>query len=142
MSQLTRDMLQITRCSNQFRNDYLAPYGLKTCPASYLTSIYRNPGISQDKLAKMIYIDKSNVARQTVILEEQGFLTRVASREDKRVMQLYLTQKGTELMPVIFEMYTKWSDLLTQDLTEAETQQLTELLAKIKIRATEWMEAR
>lgn len=142
MSQLTRDMLQITRCSSQFRNDYLAPYGLKSCHASYLTSIYRNPGISQDRLAKLIYIDKSNVARQTVILEEQGFLTRVASREDKRVMQLYLTQKGTELMPVIFEMYTKWSDLLTQDLTEEETQQLTALLARIKIRATEWMGAR
>lgn len=142
MSQLTRDMLQITRCSNQFRNDYLAPYGLKTCHASYLTSIYRNPGISQDRLAKQICIDKSNVARQTAILEESGFVTRTPSKEDKRVMQLYLTRKAEDLMPKIFEMYTQWSNLVTQDLTAEEIQQLTRLLARVKLRATEWMEAR
>ena len=135
-------MTEITRCGVDYRTEKLAPLGLKACHASYLLEICDEPGISQDKLAQRICINKSNVARQTVILEEQGFLTRVASKEDKRVMQLYLTQKGTDLMPVIFEMYTKWSDLLTQDLTEAETQQLTELLAKIKIRATEWMGAR
>ena len=142
MSDIIRDITEISSCGAQYRADNLSSLGLKGCHASYLSEICACPGISQDKLAQRICINKSNVARQTVILEEQGFLTRVASKEDKRVMQLYLTQKGTDLMPVIFEMYTKWSDLLTQDLTEAETQQLTELLAKIKIRATEWMGAR
>lgn len=142
MSQLTRDMLQITRCSTQFRSEYLAPFGLKSCHASYLTTLYRNPGISQDKLAKLIFIDKSNVARQTVALEADGYVIRTPSKEDKRVMQLYPTQKTLDTIPKIFEMYTKWSDFLTQDLTVEEFNLLTELLAKVKIRATEWMEAR
>ena len=94
MSQITRDMLQITRCSNQFRSEYLEPLGLKSCHASYLTTLFRNPGISQDKLAKLIFIDKSNVARQTVVLEAAGYVIRTPSKEDRRVMQLYPTQKN------------------------------------------------
>lgn len=142
MSQLTRDITQISRCSNQFRNEYLASMDLKSSHSSYLTQIIRTPGISQDKLAKLIYIDKSNVARQAAVLEEKGYITRVPSKEDKRVMQLFPTQKAVDALPQIHEMYLQWSQLLTQDLTEEEAAQLTQLLEKIKIRATEWMEAR
>ena len=142
MSQITRDMLQITRCSNQFRSEYLEPLGLKSCHASYLTTLFRNPGISQDKLAKLIFIDKSNVARQTVVLEAAGYVIRTPSKEDRRVMQLYPTQKTLDTIPKIFEMYTQWSDFLTQDLSPEEFDLLTDLLAKVKVRATEWMEAR
>ena len=142
MSQITRDMLHITRCSHQFRDDFLAPLGLKSFHASYLTTLYRNPGISQDKLAKLLFVDKSNVARQIAVLEDAGFVTRSTCKEDKRCMKLYLTQKGTDVIPTIFEMYTRWSDILTQDLSEEEFAQLTDLLAKVKVRAVEWLEAR
>lgn len=142
MSQITRDMIQITRCNHQFRDEYLAPMGLKSFHASYLVTLYRDPGISQDKLAKAILVDKSNVARQIAALEDAGFVTRSTCKEDKRCMKLYLTQKGLDVIPTIFEMYTQWSDLLTQDLTKEEFDQLTELLAKVKVRAVEWMEAR
>ena len=69
MSQITRDMIQITRCNHQFRDEFLAPMGLKSFHASYLVTLYREPGISQDKLAKAILVDKSNVARQIAALE-------------------------------------------------------------------------
>lgn len=142
MSQITRDMLRIIRSNTLFRNEYLEPMGLKSCHASYLTTLCSNPGISQDKLAKLIFIDKSNVARQTVALEEAGYVTRTPSKEDRRIMQLYPTQKALDTLPKIFEMYTQWNNILTQDLTEEECNQLSELLAKIKVRAAEWMEAR
>ena len=63
MSQIVRDMTEIARCGVQYRSDKLAPLGLKSCHASYLTEICENPGISQDKLARRICINKSNVAR-------------------------------------------------------------------------------
>ena len=76
MSQIIRDMTEIARCGAQYKADRLVPLGLKGCHASYLTEICANPGISQDQLAKRICINKSNVARQAVTLEEEGFLTR------------------------------------------------------------------
>ena len=70
MSQIIRDITEIARCGAQYRTEALAPMGLKACHASYLTEICAHPGISQDKLAARICINKSNVARQAAILEE------------------------------------------------------------------------
>ena len=142
MSQIIRNMLEITRCGVQYRSDNMAAMGLKSCHASYLTAICENPGISQDKLARMIYFNKSNVARQAAALEEEGFVRRVPSAADKRVMELYPTEKTLELLPKIQEMLTCWENCITSDLSEEEKELLTGLLRKMRARAGEYMEDR
>ena len=142
MSQIIKDITEITRCGSQYRLDYLAPMGLKACHASYLTEICAQPGISQDKLARLICINKSNVARQVAVLEEDGFITRRPSEADKRVMELYPTQKALDLLPQISDILKCWENCITKDLTEEEKTQLSFLLGKLKARATNYMEGR
>ena len=142
MSQIIRDITEISRCGVQYRSDKLAPLGLKSCHASYLTEICENPGISQDKLARRICINKSNVARQVAVLEEEGFITRVPSEADKRVMELYPTQKTMEMMPQLSETLLCWENCITKDLTDGERALLSELLVKMKARASLYMEDR
>ena len=142
MSQIIRDMLEISRCGVQYRSDYLAPMGLKSIHASYLTEICANPGISQDKLARLIYINKSNVARQVAVLEEEGFVRRVPSVADKRVMELYPTEKTLALLPQISQILSCWENCITCDLSEEEKDVLTALLRKMSIRAGRYMEDR
>lgn len=142
MSQIIKDITEITRCGSQYRLDYLTPMGLKACHASYLTEICAQPGISQDKLARIICINKSNVARQVAVLEEDGFITRRPSEADKRVMELYPTEKALALLPQISDILKCWESCITKDLTEDEKEQLSFLLAKLKVRATNYMEGR
>lgn len=142
MSQIIRDITELTRCGAQYRLDQLSPMGLKACHASYLTEICACPGISQDGLARRICINKSNVARQAAVLEEEGFITRTPSPADKRVMELYPTQKALDLLPQIQAILTRWEDCITGDLTEEEKDQISVLLAKMKIRAAAYMEDR
>ncbi len=142
MSQIIRDMLEISRCGVQYRSDYLAPLGLKSIHASYLTEICANPGISQDKLARLIFINKSNVARQVAVLEEDGYVRRVPSSADKRVMELYPTEKTLEILPRITEILACWEDCITHDLTEEEKELLTGLLGKMSARAGRYMDDR
>lgn len=141
MSQLIRDMTEITRCGAQYRADKLAPLGLKGCHASYLTEICACPGISQDRLSKRICINKSNIARQVAILEEEGFVIRQPSPADKRVMELYPTEKTLELMPEITEILNKWEDFLLADLSDAEVEQVHSVLQRMRDKASGWMEA-
>ena len=68
MSNIIRYISEISRCGAQFRSDSLSEMGLKACHSSYLTQICENPGISQDKLSRLICINKSNVARQVAAL--------------------------------------------------------------------------
>ena len=142
MSEIIRHMLEISRCGVQYRTDRLAPMGLKSCHASYLTEICACPGISQDKLARRIYINKSNVARQAAVLEEEGFITRTPSAVDKRVLELYPTEKALTLLPEIRAILLCWEDCIGSDLSEEEKEQLTALLAKMKVRAAAYMEER
>ena len=142
MSQIIRDMLEISRCGVQYRSDNLAEFGLKSIHASYLTEICANPGISQDRLAKLIFINKSNVARQVAVLEEDGFVRRVPSAADKRVMELYPTEKTLEILPRIHEMLLRWENCITHDLSEEEKELLTALLGKMSTRAARYMEDR
>jgi len=140
MPQIIKDITEIARCGAQYRNDNLAELNLKGSHASYLMEICRNPGISQDTLARRICINKSNIARQLAVLEEGGFVHRKSSQEDKRVMELYPTEKTLELMPRIRQILGQWSRYLTQDLTETEVELLEKILVSMKHRATVWME--
>ena len=139
MSQIIRDITEIVRCTTQFRSEMLAPLGLKSCHASYLIEICAHPGISQDQLAARICINKSNVARQAAILEEDGFVTRTPSQQDKRIMQLYPTQKTLDLLPSISPILRQWEACLTADVSEEELVILEKVLSRMKDKASEWV---
>lgn len=141
MSQLTRNILEIARCGNSSVQIPCAP-GPENLPCSYLLEICNHPGISQDQLANRICINKSNIARQAAALEEGGFITRRTSPEDKRVLQLYPTEKTLELLPQIRESLRGWEDYLTHGFTEEEVALLEGLLERAHQRAAQWVEAR
>ena len=140
MTQLVRDITEITRAGAEYKATNLAAYGLKGCHASYLSEICACPGISQDKLAQRICINKSNVARQAAILEEDGFITRTPSPTDKRIMQLYPTQKTLDLLPSISPILGQWEACLTADISDEEKALLEKLLSRMKDKASCWME--
>ena len=142
MSQIIRNITEIARCGAQYRTEMLAPMGLKACHASYLTEICTHPGISQDRLAARICINKSNVARQVAILEEDGFLIRTPSPQDKRIMQLYPTQKTLDLLPDIAPILSQWEACLTDDVSEEERAVLERILERMKDKASELVDGR
>lgn len=141
MDSIMRNIIEISRCCHQYRNAELEPYGLKSCHASYLLQISENPGISQDTLARLICVNKSNITRQLAVLEENGFVLRKPSETDKRAMSLYPTQKALDLLPQIRQIVQQWADYLLEDLTEDEIALMTKTLAAMKKRAGSWLEA-
>ena len=140
MPYIVKTMNEIVRCGMQYRNEKLAPFGLKSSHASYLLEICRSPGTSQDTLAKRICFNKSNIARQIAVLEEGGFVRRKPGAEDKRVMELYPTEKTLELMPQIRQVLRSWRSYLMEGLSEEEIAVLDKALTSMRSRAGDWME--
>lgn len=140
MPYIVKTMNEIVRCGMQYRNEKLVPFGLKSSHASYLLEICRSPGISQDTLAKRICFNKSNIARQIAVLEEGGFVRRKPGAEDKRVMELYPTEKTLELMPQIRQVLRSWRSYLMEGLSEEEIAVLDKALTSMRSRAGDWME--
>lgn len=142
MSQSNSALMAIARCGRQYRDEAMAPFGLRGCHVGYLTRICANPGVCQDQLAKQMLLNKSNVARQAAALEEQGFITRVPSNADKRMLLLYPTEKAQLLLPKLQEIVAGWDSIISRDMTEEELQTLTRLLGKMRSNAAFWMEER
>lgn len=142
MTDISRDIMELARLAAQYKTDNLAPMGLKGFHSSYLSAICICPGISQDKLAQMICINKSNIARQAAYLEEEGFIIRKSSQADKRVMELYPTEKTLALFPKIQEILRQWEQLLTEEFTKEEIEQTVVILQRMKKKASEWMEGK
>lgn len=140
MAGIIRDLTYITRCGTLFRNQRMEPMGLNARQASSLFAICREPGISQDQLSRRVVLNKSNITRQLATLEENGYVKRVPSSTDKRVMQLYPTEKALELFPQIRGVYGEWRDYLLQDMSKEEQELLERLLQQIKGKAAQWLE--
>ena len=142
MPALMHNINAISRCATNYRQEELAPLGLRSIHASYLVNLCREPGLTQEQLAKRIFVNKSNATRQVAILEEAGFVTRSPSPEDKRAMLVYPTEKAYEALPKIRQTFRDWEAMVAQDLTEEERQQLITMLEKMRARAAQWMEER
>lgn len=139
MPVLMHNITDIARCAAQYRQEALEPMGLKSCHHSYLFHICASPGITQDQLARQIFINKSNVARQLAVLEEAGFVERRPAKEDKRAMQVYPTQKALDVLPQIRQVLIDWETMISSDLTEEEKATMASILSKMKTRAAAWM---
>ena len=82
MPSLMRYINVISRCGAAWRGDKLAGTDIGAPHTSYILTVCRHPGISQDKLAKHIYINKSNVTRNLAYLESCGYVERRQSEAE------------------------------------------------------------
>ena len=130
MPSISRYINVISRCGNMYRSERLKGTDLGTAHHTYLFTICRNPGISQERLARMIYINKSNVTRNLAVLEKNGYIERRPAEHDKRVMLVYPTQKAEDTLPLLRQIMRDWNDLVAADLSEEELEQLRAILNK------------
>ena len=137
MPSFMRQINVIGRCSAMVRNQKLADTGLTGWHYSYILTLCRNPGHSQEHLARHIYINKSNVTRHLTQLEKNGYVERRQSEEDKRVMLVYPTDKAYEVLPRVREVVRSWNSFLTEDFTPEEMEQFNSMLERITRKATE-----
>ncbi|MCQ2427626.1 MAG: MarR family transcriptional regulator [Clostridia bacterium] len=140
MPSLMRCINIIGRCGAIFRSDRLAGSDLGETHHSYILNLCRNPGVSQDTLAKKLFINKSNVTRTLAYLEAHGYVTRVQSEDDRRVILVYPTEKAYEAVPMLKDMIHGWNDYMTADLSDEEKEILQSILPKLAKRAAEYAE--
>lgn len=131
MEEISQILREIQRCNRVYRENQLEPLGLTTRHGWFLREVGQNPGISQEQLSQKLCLNKSNVARQSAVMEEEGYILRKPCGKDKRVLRLYLTEKAQALLPEIQRITDRWEQLLTRELTESEAQILNILLPRL-----------
>lgn len=127
------------RCGMRYRERELADTGLAGIHTPYLTTLFRHPGISQEELARKLHVNKSSVTRQLGALEQNGYVRRAPSQEDKRAVLVYPTEKALALQERIREVLQGWNAYLTADMTEEERETLARLMERVAKRAEDYV---
>ena len=130
MATIMRKMNIISRCESIYRTQQLKEE-LPGLFHSYILVICRRPGMSQDKLARHLCLNKSNVTRHLAKLEQKGYIERKVSEEDKRELLVYPTEKMLDLHPEVVRITKEWNALVAEDVTEEELEVFHRVLDKI-----------
>ena len=125
---ITRSMGLLEKLKKQFMEEKLKKYKIKGSMFHIILFLHRNPGVSQEELAEFMGIDKSGIARKCRRLEDLGFIFREQSEENRRQYQLYLTDQGKAVLPIIKESLSVWSDDVMVGISGEERKELIRLL--------------
>lgn len=130
MASIMRRMNVISRCESIYRTEQLGE-DLPGIFHSYILTICAKPGMSQDKLAKHLCLNKSNVTRHLAKLEKNGYIERKVCVEDKRELLVYPTEKMLEIYPEVVRITREWNVLVAEDVSEEELEVFHRVLDKM-----------
>ena len=142
MSTVMRKINILSRSEGVYRTDRLDIPELKSWHHTYILAICGNPGLSQDELAKHISVNKSNVARNLTHLEENGYVRREVCKTDRRITNVFPTEKMLGIFPKVKKITLEWNNFLAEDLTPAEFENFQAILEKLTQKASVYMEGR
>lgn len=131
MRNISRFNAAIYRNGQSIMNYKLRDLGIKSGQQDFFYVISKNEGISQKELSEYLYIDKSTTAKAVKNLVRNNYVKVERDKNDKRVHQLYLTQKGKEIVPKMETVFLELMDIFARDLSESEKEQTMTSLKKI-----------
>ena len=109
----------------------LQPFDLKIAQLDLLMNLYRHPGASQHDVARKLLVGRSNVTMLMPQLESQGLIRREGDPKDKRVLRLYLTPQGEELLLKALKAYMALIDKVMANSTPAQCDAMGDQMRKI-----------
>ncbi len=122
--------------SAQFINKELKDRGVEGLINSHgtvLSAMYDNDGkMTMNGIARFVGKRKSTITDMVRKLEKLGYVSREKSREDARVIEVTLTEKGWEFRDTFKEISRELLDKTYGGFTEEEKEVLMGLLFKIR----------
>lgn len=93
-----------------------------------LTVLGRRDGLSQGEFTQEYEMDPSRVTRTAQSLEADGLVRRERDVEDNRVMRMYLTNEGHEVLEKLPEINAQLRRRVHSVLSEEEFEELRRML--------------
>jgi DNA-binding MarR family transcriptional regulator len=126
-----RYISHIYRKGGTFITKSLAKEGIGSGQVMFLIELYKKDGRTQDDISHALNIDKGTTARALKKLEEENFIVRLKDEHDKRAHNVYLTDKGKEVKPIVYKVFDELENTMTQNLTDEEKETIVMLLKKV-----------
>lgn len=135
--ELWRYLSIVHRCSQKYVGRALSSFGIKASEYPFFIVLSKNGSLSQHDLSELSGVDEAQTVRVMKSLEEKGFVTRIRSQEDKRVILVNLTEMGIKLKPLIEEALNQWHAAVTDSLSPKEIDKVCHIMNEFATRSWE-----
>jgi DNA-binding MarR family transcriptional regulator len=129
----------LNRHCQAYISKHLKEYNIGSGQYVFIITLYKNNGISQDKLSELLNIDKGTTAKAIKKLEEEGYVRREIDPADRRAYKLYATEKAFAIEPAICEVLKSSNKILSMGFTEEDKAVARRLLEKMATNAVQYM---
>jgi DNA-binding MarR family transcriptional regulator len=107
--------------------------GLEPRHYALLRAVGTAAGQSQQAVADQLQIPPSTMVSLVDHMERQGWLERRLAATDRRTRQLYLTERGAEVLDEATRLGARWEQQICTGLSDTERDQLLSLLRRVAV---------
>lgn len=129
IEQLHRNAILMKR--NMHHHHFEAQAANHSSQAKILVILTRNQGISQKALSELLHIRPQSLGELLLKLENAQMIKKVQNSYDKRVINIFLTEKGLNEAGKISDAGTEVIESLFDAMSEDELQSFLDLLTKL-----------
>ncbi|OBR62197.1 hypothetical protein A7K91_00775 [Paenibacillus oryzae] len=129
---ISRRIRGLNRQHQNLLQELLQDYELYPGQPPLMFSLEREPGRSQNELAKELSIQKATLTVMLNRMEKTGLVRRESDARDQRISRIFLTDKGKGLLVRLQRTLDVLEEQAMKGFSEEEKQVMTELLARIE----------
>ncbi|HEY8909557.1 MAG TPA: MarR family transcriptional regulator [Desulfosporosinus sp.] len=93
----------------------------------------QNEGVTISTLSERLEISKSAVSQMINVLEDKGYVERITTKNDRRIVYVRLTESGEQSLEKSLQSLLKHLNQVFDKMGEEDTETLLELLNKLYI---------
>jgi len=124
-------MFRTARGMKKMLDSNLSEFNVTSSQATILNTLASNDGQSLSDIGKSVHLDKPAITGLADRMEHDGLVERRRTSSDRRIIQLFLTEKGGKLYKKIEKIIVKVDEELVKTLTDQKINTLHKMLQNI-----------
>jgi len=130
LDQIEEIVKRLVRHMQMFERDHIAVYGFTTAQYYTLLELKNNRDLTMNELSLRLNIASSTASRIVDKLVQNGYIQRVRSEIDRRVVEVSLTSEGQETVQKIHQNVSRFYRATLNNIPEDD---LDTVLSSIRI---------
>ncbi|HET9149072.1 MAG TPA: MarR family winged helix-turn-helix transcriptional regulator [Alphaproteobacteria bacterium] len=110
----------------------IAPHGVSIGQWYFLRVLWAQDGLTQRELSQRVGMMEPTTVTALNGMEKRGYVKRVRNANDRRKINIYLTDKGRALKARLLPFVPEINRLATRGIPESEMEHVRKLLAAMK----------
>ncbi|MFQ6677576.1 MAG: MarR family winged helix-turn-helix transcriptional regulator [Fidelibacterota bacterium] len=124
-------MFRTARGMKKLLDTRLSEFNITSSQATVLNTLSYQDGQSLSDIGKSIHLDKPAITGLADRMEKDGLVERRRTSSDRRIIQLFFTEKGKKLFHQIEKVIVDVDNELVEALREKEIESLHSMLQRI-----------